>query len=118
MALASTGFAASTKGLFVPALAGGVTLSVCIAGLFLADACLGLIIPTTMVMELYDHGDIRGLTSSLRGTLQILVGSVMIAAAGSFFDGTAMPMLRAIAVCGITAFGLSQVMALRQAAAA
>ena len=118
MALASTGFAAITVGLFLLALAGGVTLIVCIAGLFLANACLGLIIPTTMVMALDDHGDVAGLASSLGGTLQMLAGGVMIAAAGPFFDGTVTPMLGAIAVCGVLAFGLSRGVAQRQAAAA
>jgi DHA1 family bicyclomycin/chloramphenicol resistance-like MFS transporter len=42
----------------------------------------------------------------------------MIAAAGPFFDGTATPMLGAIAVCGVIAFALSRLVSRRQAAAA
>jgi DHA1 family bicyclomycin/chloramphenicol resistance-like MFS transporter len=114
MALASAGFAAVTIALFALALAGGVGLMVCIAGLFLANACLGLIIPTTMVMALDDHGDIAGLASSLGGTLQMLAGGLMIVAAGPFFDGTVTPMLGAIAVCGALVFGLSRLVAGRQ----
>ena len=48
----------------------------------------------------------------------MLAGGVMIAAAGPFFDGTVTPMLGAIAVCGVLAFGLSRGVAQRQAAAA
>ncbi len=115
MALASAGFAAVTIALFALALAGGVGLVLCMAGLFLANACLGLIIPTTMVMALDDHGDIAGMASSLGGTLQMLAGGLMIVAAGPFFDGTVTPMLGAIAVCGALVLGLSRLVARKQA---
>ncbi len=109
IAVAATGFALTTVALFGVALAGGATLLVCIGGLFLANAFLGLVIPTTMVLALDDHGDIAGLASSLGGTLQMLAGGLMIAASGPFFDGTATPMLGAIALCGVLAFVLSRV---------
>jgi DHA1 family bicyclomycin/chloramphenicol resistance-like MFS transporter len=118
MAWASIGFAGFTIALFALALTGGVGLVICVVGLFLANACLGLIIPTTMVMALDDHGDIAGLASSLGGTLQMLAGGVMIVAAGPFFDGTVTPMLGAIAVCGGLVLALSRLVAGRQAAAA
>jgi DHA1 family bicyclomycin/chloramphenicol resistance-like MFS transporter len=117
MAWASVAFAAFTVVLFVLALAGGVTLWLCMAGLFLANACLGLIIPTAMVMALDEHGDIAGLASSLGGTLQMLAGGLMIVAVGPFFDGTAVPMLGAIALCGVLVLGLSRLVRSRQAAA-
>ncbi|MDM7930392.1 multidrug effflux MFS transporter [Tabrizicola sp.] len=117
MAVASVGFAGFTIALFALALAGGVSLPVCVVGLFLANACLGLIIPTTMVMALDAHGDIAGLASSLGGTLQMLAGGVMIAAAGPFFDGTVTPMLGAIALCGGLVLALSRLVSARQAAA-
>lgn len=117
MAWASVGFAAFTVALFVLALAGVVNLWLCMAGLFLANACLGLIIPTAMVMALDEHGDIAGLASSLGGTLQMLAGGLMIVAVGPFFDGTAVPMLGAIALCGVLVLGLSRLVRSRQAAA-
>ena len=114
---ASLGFAGFTLLLLALAVMGLATLAVCIGGLFLANACLGLIIPTTMVMALEDHGEIAGLASSLGGTLQMLAGGMMIAATGPFFDGSALPMLAAIAVCGVMALILSRVaLAGRQAA--
>ncbi|WP_309667995.1 multidrug effflux MFS transporter [Tabrizicola sp.] len=118
IAVATAGFAALTICLLLVALAGGMSLVLCILGLFLANACLGLVIPTTMVMALDHHGDIAGLASSLGGTLQMLAGGIMIALTGPFFDGTVTPMLAAIAVCGVLAFALSRLVADRQAAAA
>lgn len=117
MAVASAGFAIFTVGLLVLALMGLVSLPICIIGLFLANACLGLIIPTTMVMALDAHGDIAGLASSLGGTLQMLAGGVMIALVGPFFDGSVTPMLAAIAICGVLAFALSRVVVVQPQAA-
>ncbi|WP_434621120.1 multidrug effflux MFS transporter [Tabrizicola sp. M-4] len=108
IALATLGFAGFTLLLLLLAALQLATLTVCIAGLFLANACLGLVIPTTMVMALEEHGDIAGLASSLGGTMQMLAGGVMIAATGPFFDGTALPMLAAIALCGVLALLLSR----------
>lgn len=108
IALAALGFAGFTALLLLLAAMQLATLTICIGGLFLANACLGLIIPTTMVMALEDHGDIAGLASSLGGTLQMLAGGLMIAATGPFFDGTALPMLGSIALCGLLALVLSR----------
>ncbi len=108
MSRATLGFAATTAVLLALALTGFASLVVCVAGLFVANAFLGLIIPTTMVMALEDHGDMAGLASSLGGTLQMLAGGLMIAATGPFFDGTPTPMLAAIALCGLLALILSR----------
>lgn len=118
MAVAAAGFAVCTVALFALGLAGVVTLAVCMAGLFAANACLGLIIPTAMVMALDEHGDIAGLASSLGGTLQMLAGGLMVAAVGPFFDGSVVPMLGAIALCGVAAFALSRLVGGRQAVTA
>jgi DHA1 family bicyclomycin/chloramphenicol resistance-like MFS transporter len=115
---ATAGFAFFTVGLFAVALLGLASLPVVIGGLFLANACLGLVIPTTMVLALEEHGEHAGLASSLGGTLQMLAGGVMIAVTGPFFDGTVVPMLAAIALCGVLAFVLSRVVVVRQPALA
>lgn len=104
--LGVTGFAVMTLCLAGLALGGLASLPVIVGGLLLANAFLGLVIPTTMVLALDDHGDIAGLASSLGGTLQMLAGGLMITATGPFFDGTATPMLLAIALCGMLAAGL------------
>ncbi|HRO13239.1 multidrug effflux MFS transporter [Amaricoccus sp.] len=100
---AVTAFAAVTTLLLLVALAGYATLPVIIAMLFVGNAFLGVVMPTTMVMALDPHPDIAGLASSLGGTLQMVTGGVMMALAGPFFDGTATPMVAAIAVAGLLA---------------
>ncbi len=116
--VAAAGFAASTVALFALALMGLASLPVVMAGLFVANGFLGLVIPTTMVLALEEHGEHAGLASSLGGTLQMLVGGAMIVLAGPFFDGSVVPMLGAIAVCGVMAFALSRIVVPRQAALA
>jgi DHA1 family bicyclomycin/chloramphenicol resistance-like MFS transporter len=96
------GFAVINLGLIV---AGVVWLPLIVGLLFLGNACLGLIIPTTMVMALDEHGDIAGLASSLGGTLQMLAGGVMVTLTAPFFDSTALPMIAAIAACALLSLG-------------
>lgn len=105
--LAVTGFFLFTVTLALLALAGLASLPVITGLLFCGNACLGLVIPTTMVLALDEHGDIAGLASSLGGTLQMLAGGVMIVISGLFFDGTAAPMLVAIALCATISFTLT-----------
>lgn len=81
-------------------------LAVVIGFLILANACLGLVIPATMVMALDDHGDTAGLASSLGGMFQMLAGGVMTVLVGPFFDGTPLPMVAAIAICAVISFAL------------
>lgn len=119
VALATTGFAVISAALLVLVLMGYGSLVVVVAMLFAGNACLGFVIPTTMVMALDNHGDIAGLASSLGGTMQMLAGGVMITIASPFFDGTATPMVAAIATCGAAAFMISRlVLAGRQPASA
>ena len=101
------GFAGFALLLVPVALAGLASLPVLVGGLFLANACLGLVIPTAMVMALDPHGEVAGLASSLGGTLQMLAGGAVVIAAGPFFDGTATPMVVAIAACAVVALALA-----------
>jgi DHA1 family bicyclomycin/chloramphenicol resistance-like MFS transporter len=95
--------------LFVATAAGADSLAVLMALLFLAFACLGLVVPTTMVLALEDHGPIAGMASALGGTLQMVTGGIMIVIVSLFFDGTAVPMVATIALCALGAFVLSRV---------
>jgi MFS transporter, DHA1 family, multidrug resistance protein len=99
--------------LFAVTLAGFDSLPVLMTMLFLAFACLGLVIPATMVLALDEHGTIAGMASALGGTLQMLTGGVMIVVVSAFFDGTSLPMVTTIASCSIGAFVLSR-LTLRQ----
>ena len=107
-------FFAATAILLGCALAGLAPLPVIMAGLFCANAGLGLVIPTAAVLALEPHGDKAGLASSLGGTLQMLTGGAMIALSGLFFDGTALPMIAAIALCAVVALILMMVFVPRE----
>jgi DHA1 family bicyclomycin/chloramphenicol resistance-like MFS transporter len=87
--------------------AGLDSLPVLIALLFVAFACLGLVIPSTMVLALEDHGPIAGLAAALGGTLQMVAGGIMIVIVSLLFDGTAFPMVAGIALCAVGALVLS-----------
>ena len=115
--VATLGFAACAIATVLLVAAGFTSLPVVVAGLFIGNAFLGLVIPTVMVMALDDHGDIAGLASSLGGTLQMLTGGVVTILAGPFFDGTALPMLGAIAFCAAAAAVLALLVLARPAAA-
>jgi DHA1 family bicyclomycin/chloramphenicol resistance-like MFS transporter len=93
--------------LFALTAVGIDSLAVLIALLFLAFAFLGLVIPSTMVLALEDHGPIAGMASALGGTLQMVMGGMMIVIVSLFFDGTALPMVTTIALCAVGALALT-----------
>ncbi len=85
--------------LLAATLAGLDSLAVLIVLLFMCFMFLGLVIPTTMVLALEDHGPIAGMASALGGTLQMVFGGLMIVVTSVFFDGTVLPMVLTIALC-------------------
>ena len=80
-------------------LAGGDRLGVLIALYFVASACMGLVIPTTSVLALEQHGAIAGTASALLGTLQMLTGAAAMGVVGLFANGRPLPMVVGMA-CG------------------
>ena len=104
IALAITGFAGATLSLTALVWLGFDSLPVVVIGLFLGNFCLGLAMPTAMVMSLDPHPDIAGLASSLGGTIQMLTGGAMIGLAGLFLDNSAATMVPAIALCALLAW--------------
>jgi MFS transporter, DHA1 family, multidrug resistance protein len=117
IALATMGFAVATFTGFGLGLLGLASLPVTVAMLFIGNMFLGVILPTAQVQALEAHGEIAGLASSLGGTMQMVAAGLLVAAAGPFLDGTVVPMLGAIALCGLIALVLS-LMIPRQAALA
>lgn len=93
--------------LLAATLAGVDSFAVLVALLFLSFACLGLVIPSTMVLALDDHGPIAGIASALGGTLQMIAGGIMIVVVSVFFDGTSLPMVMTIALCASAALAVS-----------
>jgi DHA1 family bicyclomycin/chloramphenicol resistance-like MFS transporter len=75
--------------------------------LFVGYAFLGLVIPTTSVLALDDHGPIAGTAAALMGTLQMVTGAVVVAVLGSWVDGTAWPMVVGIAGSALVTLLLS-----------
>jgi MFS transporter, DHA1 family, multidrug resistance protein len=90
-------------------LAGFDSLRVLIPLLFVSFAFLGLVIPSTMVLSLENHGRIAGIASALGGTLQMVAGAIITGIAGLFFDGTSLPMVATVAAASVAALVLSLV---------
>ena len=106
---AVTGYAATMLVLLGLELAGVNQLPVLMAMLFVGYGFLGLVIPSTAVLALDDHGKIAGTASALMGTMQFVVGAIVVGVIGRFFNGTAVPMVAGIAGCATIAFCLAQV---------
>jgi DHA1 family bicyclomycin/chloramphenicol resistance-like MFS transporter len=102
------GYAGASVLLLALSIAGLDSLAVLMVLLFVAFGFLGLVIPTSAVLALEDHGAIAGTASALMGTLQFVAGAVVIALAGLFLDGTALPMVAAIAACACITLALTQ----------
>jgi MFS transporter, DHA1 family, multidrug resistance protein len=94
--------------LFIAFAAGVDSLVVLAPLVFVSFGFLGLVVPTTSVLALDEHGEIAGTASALLGTLQMVTGAVVMACIAPFVDGSAMPMVTGIAVCMGTAFVLAQ----------
>jgi DHA1 family bicyclomycin/chloramphenicol resistance-like MFS transporter len=83
------------------------SLPVLMVLLFCSFANLGLVIPTTAVLSLEEHGPIAGMASALGGTLQMVTGAGSIVVASLLYDGTPQPMVAVIALCATGALILA-----------
>ena len=101
-------YATAMISLFVVTMAGVDRIEVLIALLFIGNGFLGLVIPTSSVLALEEHGTIAGTASSLMGTLQFMTGAAAIAIASLFADGTPAPMIAGIAACAAVTLVLAQ----------
>jgi DHA1 family bicyclomycin/chloramphenicol resistance-like MFS transporter len=96
-------FAGANLALLALAAAGLGGLPGLVGLLLVGNAGLGLVMPATFVLALEEHGRIAGLASSLGGTIQMGMGTFLVAATAPFFDGTPLPMVAAIAGCAVAA---------------
>lgn len=101
--VAVTAYALVMTALLAINLLGIERLDVMLVMLFVGFGFLGLVIPTTTVLALEEHGTIAGTASALMGTLQFVTGAAVMAITGLFVDGTARPMVAGIAVCALLA---------------
>ena len=104
--------AASASGVVMLALlgyylAGGDRLGVLIALYFIASAFMGLVIPTTSVLALEEHGAIAGTASALLGTLQMLSGAAAMGIVGLFANGEPLPMVIGMAAGALVGVALT-----------
>lgn len=95
---AASGAGAAMLLLWSHYLLGGDSLALLLALYFVASGFMGLVIPTTSVLALDDHGPIAGTASALMGMLQMLAGTVAIGVTGLFATDSPLPM-----VSGMTA---------------
>lgn len=106
--VAVTGYAAVMALLLALNLLGVERLDVMIALLLVGYGFLGLVVPTTAVLALEEHGSIAGTASALMGTLQFVTGALSMALVGLFVDGTARPMVAGIAVCALLSLAMAR----------
>ena len=105
-------FAVSAAGLVMLALlayylAGGDALAVLLALYFVASGFMGLVIPTTSVLALEEHGAIAGTASALLGTLQMLIGAAAMGVVGIFANGEPLPMVIGMAAGALVGVALT-----------
>jgi MFS transporter, DHA1 family, multidrug resistance protein len=93
--------------LFALTAAGVDSFPLLVALLFCTFSALGLVIPSTMVLALEEHGPIAGMASALGGALQMIAAGIVIMIVSVVFDGTARPMVTTIAACAVIALILS-----------
>ena len=108
MRVAVTLFAFTMVAMAVVMSAGLDQLPVLATFLFVGYGALGLVIPTSAVLALEDHGEIAGTASSLMGTLHFVTAAVAMVITSLFVDGTALPMAGGIALAAALAFILTQ----------
>jgi DHA1 family bicyclomycin/chloramphenicol resistance-like MFS transporter len=108
MRMAVSGFAFTLVALAVLMGAGFTSLPLLAVMLFIGYGFLGLVIPTTAVLALDEHGAIAGTASALMGTLQFVIAAIIIAISSLFADGTAVPMTAGIGMVAAIAFVLTQ----------
>lgn len=102
------GYSSVMVALLLLNIAGVDKLGVMMALLFVGYGFLGLVIPSSAVLALEDHGKIAGTAAALLGTMQFATGACVIGVVGRFLDGTARPMLAGIAACSVIALLLAQ----------
>lgn len=107
--VAAVSYSAITVLLLALFLTGVDRLEVLMVFLFCGFGCLGLIIPSSAVLALDDHGPIAGSASALMGTIQMVTGAIVMAIVSAFFDGTAVPMVAGIAACALIVLALTAV---------
>ncbi len=107
--LAVSGFVAVIVAGWAVTASGYGSLASMTVTLFLGYGLLGLVIPTTSVLAMEEHGEIAGTAAALMGMLHMVTGVVAMTVSGLFANGDPLPMMTAIATCAVLAFALTLV---------
>ncbi|MBL8575890.1 MAG: multidrug effflux MFS transporter [Mesorhizobium sp.] len=107
--LAVFGFAAVILVGWIAMVVGFDSLPVLAITLFVGYGLLGLVIPTTSVLAMEEHGEIAGTAAALMGTLHMLTGVIAMTFSSLFANGNPLPMMTAIAICAALALTLTLV---------
>ncbi|MET0207598.1 MAG: multidrug effflux MFS transporter [Burkholderiaceae bacterium] len=105
--LGALGSASMMVAMLAHFMAGGDRIEVLIVLFLAASAFAGLVVPTTAVLALEEHGAIAGTASALMGTLQMLTGAVAMSVVGLFTDGRPLPMVVGMSAGMFIALGLT-----------
>ncbi|HTV67447.1 MAG TPA: multidrug effflux MFS transporter [Rhizobiaceae bacterium] len=105
--LAVFGYAAVMAGMYIVMASGFESLTFMTIALFFGYGFLGLVIPTTSVLAMEDHGEIAGTASALMGTLHMITGVAAMTVTSLFANGRPMPMVTGIAGAAAIAFLLT-----------
>ncbi|WP_028671058.1 multidrug effflux MFS transporter [Saccharospirillum impatiens] len=104
---AVAGYATSACVMFSLVALGYDSFPLLVVLLITTYAFLGLVVPTSMVLALEEHGPIAGTAAALGGTLQMMLGALSIALVSLVFDGTPLMLASAVALCSLLAAALS-----------
>ncbi|MFI2811554.1 MULTISPECIES: multidrug effflux MFS transporter [Microbulbifer] len=105
--VAVAGFAVASLVMVSLVSAGFDSFVLLVTLLLTGNTFLGLVVPTSMVLALDDHGPIAGTAAALGGALQMLLGAVAIVLVSLVFDGTPVVLAASIAICSVLAVILS-----------
>jgi len=72
--------------------------------LFIGFGFVGLLLPSTAVLALEEHGEIAGTASALMGAIQMVTGAVAMGLTGLFVNDVAVSMAVGIALSAVVAF--------------
>jgi MFS transporter, DHA1 family, multidrug resistance protein len=108
MRMAVTGFGLSLAAMVVVMGSGFDQFPVLAVFLFIGYGFLGLVLPTTGVLALEEHGEIAGSASALMGTLQFVISIIAMGLASLVFTGGPLPMAAGIGMCAVIALAITQ----------
>jgi DHA1 family bicyclomycin/chloramphenicol resistance-like MFS transporter len=98
-------FYLTTMSLLLALTLAGVDNVFVLAGLmFISFGAMGLVIPSTAALALENYGSTAGAASALMGTLQLVVGVVVVGVVSAFSTGKPLPVVLAMVVCALIAF--------------